>query len=111
MSDTPAHLRADALAIWTAAVEVVKPERLIPAAVECLPPAVRAAIDAAPRILIVGGGKAGVPMTWYLERALEGAWDRIEGLVNVPEGAEMTFLGQLTGPVERIIGYPEYKTR
>jgi hydroxypyruvate reductase/glycerate 2-kinase len=107
----PTHLRADALAIWTAAVESVKPGRLVQAAVAALPSDVRAAVDAAPRVLVVGGGKAGTAMTWHLEQALAGKRGCVEGLVNVPEGAEESFLRALNGPSDRVIGHPEFKTR
>ena len=81
--------REHALAIWTAAVDAVRPEPLVRAAVE----AERAILDA-PRVLVVGAGKAGPGMAAGLEAALADRLDRVEGLVNVPAG--------MTGPLTRV---------
>jgi hydroxypyruvate reductase/glycerate 2-kinase len=73
--------RAHARAIWQAAVDAVRPEPLVEQALRT-----EAAIRAAPRILVVGAGKAGPGMATGLEAALADRLDRVEGLVNVPEG-------------------------
>src|SRR4051794_31945576 len=81
--------RERALAIWKAAVEVVRPEPLVRAALEA-----DRAIRGAARVIVVGAGKAGPGMAAGLEAALAHQLDRVEGLVNVPAG--------LTSPLERI---------
>jgi hydroxypyruvate reductase/glycerate 2-kinase len=63
-------------------VDAARPEELLPAAVA--EPLLAAALDRAPRILVVGGGKAGAAMSAAVETALAGRFDRIEGIVNVP---------------------------
>ena len=73
--------RERALAIWTAAVDAVRPEPLVRVALEVEP-----AIRSAPRILVVGAGKAGPGMAAGLEDALADRLDRVEGLLNVPAG-------------------------
>ena len=81
--------REQAVAIWRAAVEAVRPEPLVAAAVarelDRLGPA---------RILVVGAGKAGAGMAQGLEAALADHLDRVVGLVNVPAG--------MTAPVRRV---------
>jgi hydroxypyruvate reductase/glycerate 2-kinase len=81
--------RADAQAIWQAAVDAVRPAPLVEAAVR-----EEAAIFAAPRVIVVGAGKAGPGMAVGLETALAGRLERVEGLVNVPEG--------MTAPLRRV---------
>ena len=81
--------REHALAIWNAAVDAARPEPLVRAAVE----AERAILDA-PRVLVVGAGKAGAGMAAGLEAALADRLDRVEGLVNVPAG--------MSAPLKRI---------
>jgi hydroxypyruvate reductase/glycerate 2-kinase len=81
----PTTRREHALAIWRAAVDAVLPEPLVRRA---LAPgdSVADAVRDAPRILVVGAGKAGPGMAAGLEAALTDRLDRVEGLVNVPEG-------------------------
>ena len=81
--------RGHALAIWRAAVDAVRPEPLVAAALADEP-----AVRAAPRVLVVGAGKAGPGMAAGLEAALAPHLDRVGGLVNVPEG--------MTAPLERV---------
>jgi hydroxypyruvate reductase/glycerate 2-kinase len=83
---TPAELRADAVAIWTAGVEAVKPAPLVEAAVRELLPE----LATARRILVVGGGKAGAGMAVGLETALADRLRQVDGLLNVPEGTSTT---------------------
>jgi hydroxypyruvate reductase/glycerate 2-kinase len=90
MAPTPPTLSEHALAIWTAAVDAVRPEPLVAGAVGHLTDTIRTA----PRVLVVGGGKAGAPMAAGLEASLPEHLDRIEGQVNVPEGS--------TRPLKRI---------
>src|SRR5262249_10858661 len=60
------------------------------------------AVSWAPRILIVGGGKAGAAMAAALENELPQFLDRIAGVVNVPE--EMANAGDsLLAPASRRI--------
>jgi hydroxypyruvate reductase/glycerate 2-kinase len=81
--------REHALAIWQAAVDAVRPEPLVEAAL-----CGREEIPSAPRIIVVGAGKAGPGMARGLEVALADRLDRVEGLVSVPEG--------MTLPLERV---------
>ncbi len=82
MSRPRASLRDDACAIWHAAVAAVRPEPLIQRALE--EPRLRAALDDASRILVVGAGKAGAAMSAGLEAALPDLAGKIAGIVNVP---------------------------
>jgi hydroxypyruvate reductase/glycerate 2-kinase len=81
------RLRADARAIWDAAVAAVRPEELVQQAVTTHP-SLAEAMAAAKRIIVVGGGKAGAGMAVGLEEALGDRLDHVAGLVNVPAGAE-----------------------
>lgn len=85
---TADRLRTDALAVWHAAVAAVSPTRLVRRAVSELPAAVRREIAVAPRVIVIGGGKAGAEMAAVLEDALGELTDRLVGVVNVPEGTE-----------------------
>ena len=51
------------------------------------PPDLRAALENANRVLVVGGGKAGAAMAAGAEAALANRLDRVAGIVNVPAGA------------------------
>jgi glycerate 2-kinase len=73
--------------IWQAAVEAARPETLLRAALT--DPELREILADAPRILVVGAGKAGSAMSAALEAALPDFLDRIEGVVNVPGGSEL----------------------
>jgi hydroxypyruvate reductase/glycerate 2-kinase len=75
-----------ALAIWQAAVNAVRPEKLLPDAVQ-RDSSLRAAFKSADRILVVGAGKAGAAMSAALETALRELLDKVEGIVNVPADA------------------------
>jgi glycerate 2-kinase len=77
-------LREHARAIWQSAVDAVKPEPLVRAALTDLGPILRAA----PRILVLGAGKAGSAMASAVETALADVLDRVDGLLNVPAGSE-----------------------
>ncbi len=79
-------LRADALTIWHAAVEAVRPEPLVIAAVAELRPL----LETARTIRVVGGGKAGAAMAVGVESALADTLDRVTGWVNVPAGFAAT---------------------
>src|SRR5262245_26636529 len=80
------QLAADALAIWHAAVDAVRPGDLLPKAVRSNA-AIQKAIASAKRILVVGAGKAGAAMSEALEAALTDHVDKIAGIVNVPADA------------------------
>lgn len=78
--------RADARTIWDAAVAAARPAPLVERELTAGPHA--EAVRAAPRVLVVGAGKAGAGMAAGLEAALADRLDRVGGLVNVPEGAD-----------------------
>lgn len=81
--------REMALAIWQAAIDAVRPAPLVERAITA-----EQVLRDTPRILVVGAGKAGPGMALGLEAALADRLDRVEGLVNVPEG--------MTAPVRKI---------
>jgi hydroxypyruvate reductase/glycerate 2-kinase len=81
--------RAHALSVWNAAVDAVRPEPLVRAAL-----AAESGLRQAPRVLVVGAGKAGAGMAAGLEAALADRLPAVEGLVNVPAG--------LTAPLRRV---------
>jgi hydroxypyruvate reductase/glycerate 2-kinase len=85
-------LREQAISIWRAAVDAVRPEGLIRPALTGGSPAdpggeLPAALAAARRVLVVGGGKAGAAMAAAVEDALADRLDRLGGAVNVPAGS------------------------
>ena len=80
-------MRRHALAIWKAGVDAVRPRPLVIRAMEGLPAEDLAAIARAPKILVVGCGKAGAEMAAGLEHALSSRLDSLHGLVNVPAGS------------------------
>ena len=84
MSDFSSHLREHALAIWQAADQAVRADDLVRAAFADAALGLRAALSHAPRILVVGAGKAGAAMSAGLEDALTDFLDHLEGVVNVP---------------------------
>jgi hydroxypyruvate reductase/glycerate 2-kinase len=73
-----------AKAIWDAAVAAARPEALIRQALANPAVPLHEAVDRAPRILVVGGGKAGAAMSAAVEDAVSGSLGRMEGIVNVP---------------------------
>ncbi len=77
-------LREEARAIWQAAVDAVDPFRLVRDALANPEPPLRAALERAHRILVLGGGKAGATMAAGVEEALAERLDQIHGIVNVP---------------------------
>ena len=89
-----ADLRRDAEAIWSAALRAIAPERLVAGCA----PALRDAVAAAERVVVVGGGKAAAGMAAGIEAVL--GPDMLErhgvrGLVSVPEGC-----GRVLGRIE-----------
>jgi glycerate 2-kinase len=80
-------LRDQALAVWRAAVEAVRPEPLLRAALTEPGRPVARALASARRVLVVGAGKAGAPMAAAVEAARPDLLDRLEGVVNVPAEA------------------------
>ena len=76
-------LRDHARRIWQAGVEAVRPEPLMRRALADL----NAKLRNAPRILVLGAGKAGAAMAEAVEKTLPDQLDRIEGIVNVPADA------------------------
>ena len=80
-------MRQHAIDIWAAGVDAVRPRPLVVQAIRGLPAGDRAAIDSAPRVLVVGCGKAGAEMAAGLEEALASRLDALHGLVNVPAGS------------------------
>jgi hydroxypyruvate reductase/glycerate 2-kinase len=85
-NDHMTRLANDALAIWHAAVDAVRPGDLIPAHVRG-DRRVKEAIAKAKRILVVGAGKAGAAMAEAVEAALGEDLDKVTGIVNVPADA------------------------
>jgi glycerate 2-kinase len=79
-------LREDALSIWHAAVDAVRPQDLIGRFAQS-DASFRAEIAAASRVLVVGAGKAGAAMAEALETALPDHLDKLTGVVNVPAEA------------------------
>ena len=79
-------LTADALAIWHAAVDAVRPGDLIPEHVGG-DRRLQTAITQAKRVLVVGAGKAGAAMAEALEAALSEHVNKVTGIVNVPADA------------------------
>jgi hydroxypyruvate reductase/glycerate 2-kinase len=79
-------LSADALAIWHAAVDAVRPGDLVPRYVRG-DRRLQDAIAKAKRILVVGAGKAGTAMAEALEAALGDHLDKVSGIVNVQADA------------------------
>jgi glycerate 2-kinase len=75
-------LRDHARAIWQAGVEAVRPEPLLRHALSNS--VLKDALARAPRILVVGAGKAGAAMSAAVEALLPTYLDRMEGVVNVP---------------------------
>lgn len=78
--------REQALAIWNAGVRAAIPEPLLAQALADNDSA--SLLRDARRILVVGAGKAGAGMAAGLEAALGDRLERVEGLVNVPEGTD-----------------------
>ncbi|HKB03370.1 MAG TPA: DUF4147 domain-containing protein [Gemmataceae bacterium] len=75
-------LSTDALAIWHAAVDAVRPGDLLPSHVRS-DPRLQQAIASGTRILVVGAGKAGAAMSEALETAIAEQIDKVTGVVNV----------------------------
>jgi hydroxypyruvate reductase/glycerate 2-kinase len=84
MSDLQDLSRTHAYAIWEAAVAAVDPFELVRTALTEPGTPLHAAVEAAERVLVVGGGKAGAAMAAGVEAACAGRLDRVAGVVNVP---------------------------
>jgi hydroxypyruvate reductase/glycerate 2-kinase len=80
----PSILRGHARTIWQTAIDAVRPEELIRAALSDPALPLLEALAGARRILVVGGGKASGAMSAGVEAVLAQQLDRLEGLVNVP---------------------------
>src|SRR5262245_6439908 len=80
-------MRDHARSIWEAAVEAVKPAPLVQQALAA--PALAELVRAAPRIVVVGAGKAGAAMGAAVEAALAAHLDKIDGCINIPAGSEV----------------------
>lgn len=84
---TDQEILADhARAIWVAALAAVRPEPLVLRALGQGSP-IQQEIATAGRIIVIGAGKAGAPMSEAIETALAGELDRVEGIVSVPAGS------------------------
>jgi len=77
-------LRDHARLIWQAAVDAVRPEDLVPAALADSSLGLLHAVASPRQILVVGAGKAGAAMAAAVEKVLAHDLDRLEGFVNVP---------------------------
>ncbi|MBI2808288.1 MAG: glycerate kinase [Planctomycetes bacterium] len=93
MSDLRQHARA----IWDAAVDAARPEPLVRRALADLAEPLRAA----PRILVLGAGKAGAAMATAVEDVLADCLNRVEGIVNVPADA-LRSVALSTRPLRKI---------
>lgn len=82
------HLAKQARTIWDSAVDAVRAEPLTIQSLSDRSDATIAALRSAPRLLVVGAGKAGSAMAAGVEAAFADRLDRLEGVVNVPEGTE-----------------------
>jgi hydroxypyruvate reductase/glycerate 2-kinase len=98
-------LRHQARTIWQAAVDAACPRELIHGAFTDPALGLREVLAAAPRILVVGAGKAGVAMAAAVEEVLANVLDRIEGLVNVP-GDDAAQAAIVLQRIRRHIGRP-----
>jgi glycerate 2-kinase len=76
--------RDHARLIWQAAVDAARPEPLIHQAFADPAFSLRAALENAHRILVVGAGKAGAAMAAAVESELGDCLERVAGIVNVP---------------------------
>jgi hydroxypyruvate reductase/glycerate 2-kinase len=76
--------RDHAVSIWQAAVTAAQPEELLRVTLADPSFHLLHALRQAPRIVVVGAGKAGASMSAALESNVPDCLDRIEGLVNVP---------------------------
>jgi hydroxypyruvate reductase/glycerate 2-kinase len=110
-SADPSVIRDHAWAIWSAAVNAVRPAPLANKAVQNFPATWREVIQAAPRIHVVGCGKAGAGMAFGFEQSLLSERNRLAGLVNVPEGGDAARLRLLLGGADRVIGAPDFRVR
>jgi len=93
-------VRDDAIAIWTAAIRAVQPERLVATRLSLDADGCRLLLDGRPfdppleladvdRIVVVGGGKAAAGLAAGIERLLGAPLlerHRVTGLVSVPKG-------------------------
>lgn len=86
------QLRTKAIDIWRAGVEAVLPSRLMQQWVQCDPSTLTIAGErfefaSTPRVVVIGGGKAGAGMVAAFEAALSRTpWlDKTSGWVNVPD--------------------------
>ena len=77
-------IRDHARTIWQAAVDAARAGPLIHHAFTDPTLALRAALQDARRIVVVGAGKAGAAMAAAVEAELNDCLERVEGIVNVP---------------------------
>jgi glycerate 2-kinase len=84
MDDCFARRRAQALSIWQAGVDAVRPERLMPRAIADASLGLARAVGQARRVLVLGAGKAGAAMAQALIKALPDCHDKLHGVINVP---------------------------
>ena len=92
MKRSAKQLRDDAMRIWTAGVEAVKPQRLMAQHLSVQGPLLHVGdhqfdLDSIERIAVVGAGKAGTEMTIAFEQVLGPELltsKQVQGIVNVP---------------------------
>lgn len=80
-------MSADARMIWTAAIDAVRPERLLAEA--AVGQQLKQAVDGCDRVVVIGAGKAAADMAAGVESLLGAdrlTQHRASGLVSVPEG-------------------------
>jgi hydroxypyruvate reductase/glycerate 2-kinase len=86
MTDRAGEMRRHARSIWDTAVAAVDPYFLVRTALT-EPSPLHDAVQAARRIVVLGGGKAGAAMAAAVEDVLADRLDRVAGIVNVPAEA------------------------
>ena len=84
MEDCSVQRRDQALKIWQAGVDAVRPGVLLPNAIANSKYGLANAVRNARRILVLGAGKAGAAMAEGLINALPDCRDRLHGVINVP---------------------------
>jgi hydroxypyruvate reductase/glycerate 2-kinase len=85
-------------------VEAARPAELVRQALEDPALPIREALARAPRIIVVGAGKAGAAMAAGVEAALASELERVEGLVNVPDDPDRPVLRKIIAHPARPAG-------
>src|SRR5262245_42206977 len=97
-------LRDHALSIWHSAVAAARPDEVVRQALTDPARPLKTALTTARRILVVGAGKAGLPMCQGVEEALADSLGKVEGIVNVPDLAGPSSLEKIVLHGARPVG-------